>query len=367
MATFGEVKQRSDAIKDSDDIQVELDYRDYLINAAEETMNSDDGAYRILQPWNMWDRPRRARLYERSDYVEQYLEQEARLVPIMEERLDHLHEGRSRQPQNAVIAEIKGLESLLAVRRDSDSNNERLMHDFLRYANDIMTADFVYGTQVTRDPNGSALTENDSPFMMGFIKSFPRLRKAFRELRKLEILHFPERFEVNRQRRSIPQYTSSGRLIPVRQPLIPQVNANSTPLHYDGSDTNELGYPLERIDSHQAAQHRLQRSFKARPPRVLALSQSKGEPRFPVLGHKPEIRGEATSPINRPIAECFRVPKAKRESPLRLASLSRSPALYIPLNAPSQRPRTKSEYFNKRGYAGPDGEYKEVSIQDDRC
>ncbi|KAF1361469.1 hypothetical protein EJ07DRAFT_176158 [Lizonia empirigonia] len=197
-ATFGEVDPQS-PVEESNDIEVELDLRDYTISVAETMMYKDTNMYMLPRPWNMGDRPRRTRLYENIEYLEQYLKQEAIIIPLVEERLDYLHEGRSEQPEHAVVVEIRGLEKQLAVHSNGESNNERLVHDHLRYAADWMLVDMETGSQETRAFDGRALTDSFSPFMVKFIRSFPRLKRRFRLIRDVEKFYFPDRFKASSQ------------------------------------------------------------------------------------------------------------------------------------------------------------------------
>lgn len=353
-ATFGEVDPQS-PVEESNDIEVELDLRDYTISVAEKMMYKDTNMYMLPRPWNMGDRPRRTRLYENIEYLEQYLKQEMIIIPLIEERLNYLHEGRSEQPEHAVVVEIRGLEKQLAVHSNGQSNNERLMHDHLRHAADWMLVDMETGSQETCAFDGRALTDSFSPFLVKFIRSFPRLKRRFRLIRDVEKFYFPDRFKASSQPQLRAQPTPGGRRIPMRRPRVLDPSAQITaPQHDQSSSIKDLGYPLERVDSQQTmprVAQTLPRSFKLKAPKLLALLRSKGEPYFSVPTLEPKMLREPTSPLNPPSTEYLGPPKPKRKPPLRMASLPSSPGLYTPPKILS--PLSKPEIFR---YIGSNGE-----------
>ena len=340
-AMFDEANFQPIVDKGRDDVKEELDYRDYLIRTAKKRMRKDTKKYVIPRPWGMTDRDRRVRLYSNVSHLERYLRQEEKLVPLIQERLEFLHEGRSEQREDKVVAEIKVLEPHLAVHVDDESNRERLVYDFLRWAADQMAIDMQQHLEGTLAPGGPAFSDSLSRYMMRFIKSFPRLRKGFQHIRDFERTQFPDRFTPDQQVQ--PQYTPRGRPIPVRQPHPISIVSIDDPPQSDGSSIEEnFGHPLERVDSHQndpKASRTLPRSFKAKTGKILELLARGGEAYFPVPTLDRKMEGEPTSPVNPPVSDYFRPPKPKREVPLRLAcrlgdhdpSLS---AVYIPPSTP---------------------------------
>lgn len=170
-----------------DDVTEELEYGEHLLSLAEEDMHQDTSMYMIPEPWYMGDRTRRSELCGDVVSLEQYISQEERLIYLMEERLDYLRKGRSKQQKADINAERKGLECALLVHKNGESNNEALMRDFLRDVSYYMYVDIHQGTSNMRAPDGTAVTDSFSPFMIKFIRNHARLNARFDRIQDLEI------------------------------------------------------------------------------------------------------------------------------------------------------------------------------------
>ncbi|KAF2621875.1 hypothetical protein BU25DRAFT_426137 [Macroventuria anomochaeta] len=353
-----------DRDKDYDYIK-ELSYNGFLLGVAEEQMVKDTNMYMIPEPWYMGHRPRHRQPILEEDYIERYLRQEARLIPLIDQRLDYLRKGKSAQSEADIVAEIKGLERTLLVHKGGESNNVILVQRLLKEAAYCMEVEQNAGTHDTLRRHGTPVTDHVPPFMKQFIRSFPRLLERFHILQETEKRYFPERFEPRRRPQPQPQCTPSGRQIPMRQPQPSNIQPkDGSTQEDDRSVMEDFGYPLERVDSpsydprfqYDPRSYRtLPRSFRTKTfkkktkiwgtSKLAVLLSRDGDADFavPIL----DRLMEPTSLSNDPETGNLQRPKFRLNIPVRMSSFDR-PGVYIPPQPHFQLKKPATERIKKR-------------------